>query len=183
MLPRPCRVWSPDFLASLPIDDFTSSAYKSLEELLFNPFCCLRELSSLSSERIEKLNFHICSCQQGFNSSTKVTSLWQLKGKMSFQISLLVLLHPLFPLFSLVLQGAGKNVEQALWFQRASPPMSALCYILFLVLNLPDWPPKCSTFIWDSWHCLSCVQLTFQISFQLCYWCCSKPPDLFNFFA
>jgi len=45
-----CRVWSPDVLVSLPIYDFTSSAYKSLEELLFNPFCHLRELGSRSSD-------------------------------------------------------------------------------------------------------------------------------------
>lgn len=49
-LPRACGVWSPDVLTALPIYDFTSSAYKSLEELLVNPFCHLRELESRSSD-------------------------------------------------------------------------------------------------------------------------------------
>lgn len=49
-LPKACRVWSPDVLAFLPVCDFTSSAYKSLEELLFNPFCHLGELESRSSD-------------------------------------------------------------------------------------------------------------------------------------
>lgn len=135
-LPRACRVWSPDVLASLPIYDFTSSAYKSLEELLFNPFCRLRDLESRSSDpfllkELRSLIFTFVPASKVLTWVLKSCPFDSLKGKMLRKSKLLApfafILCLLFFHWCHWELWVWRKIEQTLWFRRVSSPISALC--------------------------------------------------------
>jgi len=172
-LPRACRVWSPDVLASLPTYDFTSSAYKILEELIFNPFCRLRELESRSSDPIllkelrgliftfipasKVLTWVLMSCPF---DSLKGEMLWKSKLQAPFAwfCYILCLLFFRWCYWELWLWrkcGTTTVIRKSFFSHFGSIYWSVLVLsspVKCIWLNLLNWPLKCSTFIWDIWQ-------------------------------
>lgn len=136
-LPKACRVWSPDVLASLPICDFTSSAYKSLEELLFNPFCHLRELESRSSDpfllkELRSLIFTFVPASKVLTQVLKSRPFDSLQGEMLAPFAWFCCIFCL-PFFSLVLLGA--LVVEVMWNKHCDSEEFLLLFWLYVHIN------------------------------------------------